>query len=266
MALDYSRSELRVGYSDPGFARPLRRPKEHRRDPRLFGEEAPVLLEPLYEACLDRMEAFLAEWGVGGKKLHPNYQKKYTEILARVDATHRAHPLDPGAAVQALRSTIRASPALVDATIAALASRGGVTLTDGFVARSDWCAGADVGDHKRADDVLHSIVSAGQSPPSVDELAAVHGKDVMAVLKHLVRRGDLVPVALDRYYSTGLLAKMVDTVRGALAGDVMLTASELRGATGLTRKYLIPFLEYCDRRGITVRTGDLRKLGPAKTP
>ena len=44
------------------------------------------ILEPLYEACLDRMEAFLAEWGEQGKKLHPNYHKKFTEVLARVDA------------------------------------------------------------------------------------------------------------------------------------------------------------------------------------
>ena len=44
------------------------------------------ILEPLYEACLDRMEAFLAEWGEAGKKLHPNYLKKFTEVLARVDA------------------------------------------------------------------------------------------------------------------------------------------------------------------------------------
>src|ERR1043166_6559615 len=44
------------------------------------------VLEPLYEGCLDRMEAFLAEWGEPGKKLHPNYHKKFTEVLARVDA------------------------------------------------------------------------------------------------------------------------------------------------------------------------------------
>ncbi len=43
------------------------------------------ILEPLYEGCLDRMEGFLAEWGETGKKLHPNYHKKFTEILARVD-------------------------------------------------------------------------------------------------------------------------------------------------------------------------------------
>ena len=58
------------------------------------------ILEPLYEACLDRMEAFLAEWDMSlahrmgeggrrpgeGKPLHPNYHKKFTEVLARVDA------------------------------------------------------------------------------------------------------------------------------------------------------------------------------------
>ncbi len=44
------------------------------------------ILDPLYEACLDRMEAFLAEWGEAGRKAHPNYHKKFTEVLARVDA------------------------------------------------------------------------------------------------------------------------------------------------------------------------------------
>ena len=80
------------------------------------------ILDPLYEACLDRMEAFLAEWdrsagvppagahegsaAVSPASLaycgqdarapvhapartplrHPNYHKKFTEVLARVDA------------------------------------------------------------------------------------------------------------------------------------------------------------------------------------
>ena len=44
------------------------------------------ILDPLYEACLDRMDAFLAEWGEAGRKAHPNYHKKFTEVLGRVDA------------------------------------------------------------------------------------------------------------------------------------------------------------------------------------
>ena len=43
------------------------------------------ILDPLYEACLERMRFFLEEWGEDGKKNHPNYLKLFTETLKRVD-------------------------------------------------------------------------------------------------------------------------------------------------------------------------------------
>lgn len=43
------------------------------------------ILEPLYEACLDRMEVFLEEWGEKGKKLHPNYHKLFRDIRTRLE-------------------------------------------------------------------------------------------------------------------------------------------------------------------------------------
>ncbi|PAW62617.1 MAG: hypothetical protein B9S37_00855 [Verrucomicrobiia bacterium Tous-C3TDCM] len=42
------------------------------------------ILSPLYEGCLDRMAGFLTEWGDTGKKTHPNYHKKFSEVLAHV--------------------------------------------------------------------------------------------------------------------------------------------------------------------------------------
>jgi hypothetical protein len=44
------------------------------------------ILEPLYEACLDRMEEFLAEWGPDGTRSHPGYHKRFTEVLGKVQA------------------------------------------------------------------------------------------------------------------------------------------------------------------------------------
>jgi hypothetical protein len=43
------------------------------------------VLEPLYEACLDRMEAFLDEWGDNSKQLHPNYHKHFSVLRARLE-------------------------------------------------------------------------------------------------------------------------------------------------------------------------------------
>jgi len=46
------------------------------------------ILDPLYEACLERMRFFLEEWGEEGKKNHPNFYKSFTGTLERV----KEHP------------------------------------------------------------------------------------------------------------------------------------------------------------------------------
>jgi selenocysteine-specific elongation factor len=42
--------------------------------------------------------------------------------------------------------------------------------------------------------------------------------------------------------------------------------AELRDLLGTTRKYAVPIGEYLDRVGLTLRTGDVRRLGPAAAP
>ncbi len=41
------------------------------------------------------------------------------------------------------------------------------------------------------------------------------------------------------------------------------TPAQLREKTGLSRKYLIPLLEWMDAQRLTVRQGDSRGAGPA---
>ncbi|MEI6808097.1 MAG: DNA methyltransferase [bacterium] len=43
------------------------------------------VLEPLYEACLDRMKAFMLEWSQADKVPHPNYYKDFAAVIARVE-------------------------------------------------------------------------------------------------------------------------------------------------------------------------------------
>jgi selenocysteine-specific elongation factor len=49
------------------------------------------------------------------------------------------------------------------------------------------------------------------------------------------------------------LQTLLDTVRTAMLSGRVYSPAELREITGLSRKYLIPFLEYCDRHGVTAR-------------
>jgi len=43
------------------------------------------VLEPLYEACLDRMKAFMLEWSEAKKIPHPNFYKDFAAVIARVE-------------------------------------------------------------------------------------------------------------------------------------------------------------------------------------
>ncbi|MGH8942097.1 MAG: SelB C-terminal domain-containing protein [Acidimicrobiia bacterium] len=38
------------------------------------------------------------------------------------------------------------------------------------------------------------------------------------------------------------------------------TVSRFRDHTGLSRKYVVPILEWADREGLTIRRGDVRHL------
>ena len=69
-------------------------------------------------------------------------------------------------------------------------------------------------------------------------------------------------VERDRYYSrTALEAFSRVVLEAGASGEV--TVGRLRETLGLSRKFLIPLLEWSDRQGLTVRSGDTRRLrGP----
>jgi selenocysteine-specific elongation factor len=85
------------------------------------------------------------------------------------------------------------------------------------------------------------------------------------VADYLVREGRAARVGRDRYYDTESLNRMVQITADALAELGQVGVAELRDRLGLTRKFLIPFLEWLDERGFTVRSGDVRRPGPRLT-
>lgn len=184
-----------------------------------------------------------------------------TRCMAAIRAAHELHPLEPGLPVQSLRSSLRVAPELVDLIVERLAESSKISVADGRAARAGWLAGGGEADSRRTAAVLALLTAAGIQPPSVDELSVIHGNEVFGVLKLLARRGDVIAVATDRYFTKAAVDDLVGKTATALAEQRTMTASQLREALGVTRKYLIPFLEYCDRQGITVRRGDDRLLG-----
>ena len=101
-----------------------------------------------------------------------------------------------------------------------------------------------------------------QGAPSVSELADTIGAQTGALLRLLERSGSIVSVDADRYFDRGVLERLIDDVRGQMTGGREYGPGEMRDIIGVSRKYLIPLLEYCDRAGVTERrTGGRAIIG-----
>ncbi len=103
--------------------------------------------------------------------------------------------------------------------------------------------------------------TAGWEPPRSADLAAVVGTKpavVEGLVGHLLKGGTLVRISPDLVVHREVLAvaeKKLETVKGQT-----LPVAAFRDLWGLTRKTLIPLLEYLDGKKKTRRVGDLRKV------
>ncbi|MBI3892652.1 MAG: selenocysteine-specific translation elongation factor [Candidatus Wallbacteria bacterium] len=80
------------------------------------------------------------------------------------------------------------------------------------------------------------------------------------LVKFLAVSGRAVRVSPDLMLSVANFERLLKKAMGALAGRGKASTPELKDATGLTRKYLIPFLEHLDQTGVTARSGNDRVL------
>jgi selenocysteine-specific elongation factor len=174
-------------------------------------------------------------------------------IIAIVDAFHADRPLEPGISIQLLRSRLKVPPALATATIDALVAAGRLRLDGGIAARPNWSVTLGVTDATIAERILEQLDRAGAEPPSTTELESEIGQPLAPVLNFLERRGDIVQVEQLRYYRKNHLSSVLDRIRAVMEHQNDVTPATLRDRVGLSRKFLIPILEYCDRAGLTVR-------------
>ena len=180
-------------------------------------------------------------------------EKAMAAVQAAVDAHHLRAPLDEGLAMTDLRQQIPGAPDLVEEALARLARASLVTLRGSNVSRIGWQPTLSREVLQLRDRLLADLRAAGPEPPTVSGLTALYHSDVTRLLRILERDGLVVAVEADRYYSAETLGVLVGRLRDGMTRGREYAPAELRDLVGLSRKYLIPFLEYCDRQRITER-------------
>jgi selenocysteine-specific elongation factor len=180
------------------------------------------------------------------------------KILTLVKAHHSARPLDPGAPRQEILSRLGIDQQLFDRIVAQLVEAGKLSATGAALRAAGFGAELSAEQSRIADEVLAVLAAAGNEPPSVSELEARFGAQTASLLRHLARSQRVVQVEDNRYYAPEAVRQLLAQLEKAMAGKGELAPTELRESLGFSRKFLIPFLEYCDKRGYTSRQGNGR--------
>jgi selenocysteine-specific elongation factor len=179
-------------------------------------------------------------------------------LADRVAAFHAQHPLESGVDRAQLVAGLHARAELAEAALSSAEQRGLLLGTGSTVAAAGFTPVFSGKQQVLRDQVVERLRSGGLMPPTLNELSTGSSNaEIRAVLRRLEAQGEVVGISPDLYLHAVALDEAIRAVRTHGAGRP-LSAAEFKTALPVSRKYLIPILEYLDRCGITRREGDLR--------
>jgi selenocysteine-specific elongation factor len=223
---------------------------------------APVLLGSAPSRIPELLSALPVESVAGTVVSRASVTAAEQHALQLVRTHHAQHPAEPGLLLGTLRQALARSGVAGEAALDRLVGRGELVVEQA-AAREAGFRPSVSGGEALVDHLVELVDRGGLSPPSVGEIEdTVRRPGVSEALRLAARAGRVVAVERDRYFSPRALTNLT-TALAAIAASGPITPAAVREATGVSRKYLIPLLEWSDRAGFTVRRGEARAPGPA---
>ncbi len=220
----------------------------------------PVLLGMPPAACAALLQQSTTLTAAGGVVMQRAVVDRLAaDLVQQVAAFHAREPHDAGISVETLRHSLPVADAIAAAALAAAEAAGSLTVRDGVAALSAFRPVARVSDAVR-ERLVAAVREGGLMAPNAVELADRLGiRDAEAGLRQAALEGHVVLVERGRYLSAEALEGFASLLREVgSAGEI--TPGAVRDRSGLSRKFLIPLLEWADRTGITRREGERRRL------
>jgi selenocysteine-specific elongation factor len=188
------------------------------------------------------------------------------KLSAALTAWHEEQPMRRGVGQQVLLDRARVPNVIGQVAVEALSEVGSIVRQDGLLRLTGHDPLEHLGDARRKylDQLEARIKMAAMKPPSLEELVAENpkGKDLAELL---IETGQLIPLHDFKktnlfLFHRGVVDEAVEALRNAFPDGTGFRAGEARQVLDSTRKYMIPFLTWLDRQGITKRDEDLRQM------
>lgn len=186
-------------------------------------------------------------------------------LTARLAGQHREAPEQPGLQPERLRMALADRPP-ADAFRAILETlvRAGVVAQEGPWLRLPEHRVALTPQDERYWAAARPLIAQDRfRPPRTRDLARELGvaePALRATLKRLQRMGQLIEIAPDHFFLRETVAEMAAIAAAVVDETGMLTAAAFRDRLDNGRKVAIQVLEFFDKAGVTIRSGDVRRV------
>ena len=178
---------------------------------------------------------------------------------------HKANPLKPGMSKEELKSKFPSvlNSRLFNLMLNQMIKDKAIVSEDNSVRLASHKVSLALDQADIRDKVLKAYQETGLTPPYFKELKQTFkieeslSKDVIALL---MDQGLIVKAKEDLYFYADAVKALQEKLVEFLKTHGEMSTPQFKEMTGVTRKYLIPLIEYFDAQNVTIRIGDVRKL------
>lgn len=224
-------------------------------------------LRKILEELFSRQQAVLVDreglW-VLAQTLYRELQRRIGDELS---AYHERFPLKEGLSREELRTTLGmgdgAGQKIFAMALRDLEKRGELLVAGDTVRRQ----GHQVRLQGEMGDLRESLTAlyreAGLTPPTVREVLERfpdRKKEMTSLIQVLAREGVLVRISEELNFHGEALERLREDYRRLLVKETRATPASFKELTGLSRKFIIPLMEYFDMTKLTMRSGEHRIL------
>jgi selenocysteine-specific elongation factor len=181
-------------------------------------------------------------------------------LLSAVDREHGRDSLSPGLPLEQARTAAGVPRDLFDLVLGHLVNSGQLAVTGAVVHREGWVASLSESQRRLSEQMMHAFCSSDEPTMAIADVTGAFGPGATVVLRHLERDGQVVRLGETLVAAEPAVRRLVGQLSAVMETGRGYSPAELRDALGISRKVLIPLLEYCDRIQLTERKGSERVL------
>ncbi|MCD4719813.1 MAG: selenocysteine-specific translation elongation factor [Desulfobacula sp.] len=187
------------------------------------------------------------------------------KIIQKLNAFHADNPLKDGMPTQELKSKFQYidDAKFFNILFTKLSKENLIVLDKNIVKLSTHEVALQVDQHEVKEKIKKIYQTSGLTPPffrTICQDLDIDKKNATDVLHMLINEKSIVKTKDDLYFAAGEIKKLEQKLIAFLKENESITTPEFKDMTAVSRKFVIPLIEYFDSINLTIRVEDTRQL------